>query len=63
MKKVKESKNSNTMLGQKIGSMLDVKTNEDFNNVHPDHDENGLTEDNSVGRDKKPTNKLKLKKK
>ncbi len=63
MKKIKETKNSRSMLGQKEGSMLDLKTNEDFNNVHPDHDENGLTGANSVGRDKKPARKSKLKKK
>ena len=27
-----------TILEQKPGSMLDKKTNEDFNNEHPDHD-------------------------
>ncbi|MEO7694813.1 MAG: hypothetical protein ABIS36_12710 [Chryseolinea sp.] len=63
MKKIKAGKNGNSMLGQKEGSMLDIKTNEDFNNVHPDHDENGLIGGNSVGRDKKPAKKLKLKRK
>jgi len=36
-----------TMLGQKTGSMLDKKTNEDFNNEHPDHDASGLIKDSS----------------
>ncbi len=58
MKKVKGSKNSNTMLGQKIGSMLDLKTNEDFSNLHPDQDDTGLTEANSDGNDKSSANKL-----
>ncbi len=63
MKKIKGSKNSNSMLDQKTGSMLDVKTNEDFNNEHPDHDDAGLIKGNSGGDDKKPASKLKLKKK
>ena len=40
------------MLGQKTGSMLDKKTNEDFNNVHPDHDDSGLIDDGSISDDK-----------
>ena len=30
------------MLDQVVGSMEDKKTNEDFNSVHPDHDDTGL---------------------
>ena len=41
-KKEKGNQNSSSMLGQKTGSALDKKTNEDFNQEHPDHDENGL---------------------
>ncbi len=66
MKKTKNdqsSKKPRTMLGQKTGSMLDLKTNEDFNNEHPDHDENGLIKGNSDGDEKKSTKKLKLKNK
>ena len=65
MKKIKNDQSSQkhrTMLGQKTGSMLDLKTNEDFNNEHPDHDENGLTNINSDGDEKNSTKKLKVKK-
>ncbi len=43
-KNIKGKRNNNSLsrLDQKIGSALDLKTNEDFNNEHPDHDENGL---------------------
>ncbi len=40
--------NSRTMLDQIVDSMLDHKTNEDFNNEHPDHDEHNLTEDSPL---------------
>ncbi len=32
---------SKSMLGQKTGSSLDIKTNQDFNNEHPDYDASG----------------------
>lgn len=44
MKKTKNESGksaSKSMLGQKIGSSLDIKTNQDFNNEHPDHDVSG----------------------
>jgi hypothetical protein len=56
------SKKTRTMLDQEAGSMIDKKTNEDFNNEHPDHDETGLIKGNSDGDDKNSTKKLKLKK-
>ena len=40
MKKTKDeeaSPSSRSMLNQKTGGILDKKTNEDFNNEHPDH--------------------------
>ena len=40
--------NSQSMLGQKTGSMLDKKTNEDFNNEHPNHSDSGLIVDGST---------------
>jgi hypothetical protein len=66
MKKTKNdqsSKKPRTMLDQEVGSMIDKKTNEDFNNEHPDHDENGLLKGNSNGDEKNSTKKLKLKNK
>lgn len=39
-------KKPRTNLGQVVGSMEDIKTNQDFNNEHPEHDENGLKEAN-----------------
>ncbi len=56
------SKNSITMLGQKTGSMLDLKTNEDFNNQHPDHDDTSLINNDSEGLEIKSTNKIRPKK-
>jgi hypothetical protein len=44
MKKAKNdlrNKKPQTMLGEEVGSMQDRKSNEDFNNEHPDHDEAG----------------------
>ena len=44
MKKTKNESgklDSKSMLGQIIGSSLDIKTNQDFNNEHPDHDASG----------------------
>jgi peptide methionine sulfoxide reductase MsrB len=58
MKKTKNdqsSKKPRTMLDQEVGSMIDKKTNEDFNNEHPDHDENGIFKDNSDRDEKKST--------
>ena len=49
------SKEPRTMLDQVVGSMQDIKTNEDFNNEHPAHDENGLINVNSGGDDENPT--------
>lgn len=66
MKKVKKDKSVNkprTMLDQEVGSMEDIKTNEDFNNEHPNHDENGLLTGNSGREDKNPKIKLKSKEK
>ena len=68
---MKKSKNNNrnksplTMLDQKQGSMLDIKTNEDFNNEHPDHDEQGLinTSENLVGNNTGKDSKINLNKK
>lgn len=62
-KKDQSSKKPRTMLDQVVGSMLDKKTNQDFNNEHPDHDENGLIKGNSDEGEKKLTKKLKLKNK
>jgi hypothetical protein len=62
MKKTKNdqsSKKPRTMLDQEVGSMEDIKTNEDFNNEHPDHDENGSIKGNSDGDEKKSIKKLK----
>ena len=66
MKKTKNdqsSKKPRTMLDQKIGSMEDKKTNEDFNNEHPDHDDAGLIKGNSDGDNKNSTKTIKLKNK
>lgn len=66
MKKTKNdqsSQNSNSMLGQKTGSMLDLKTNEDFNNEHPDHNDTGLTQIDPKSDDKKSTKKINTNKK
>ena len=68
---MKNSKNNNsnknplTMLDQKQGSMLDTKTNEDFNNEHPDHDDQGLinTTENLVGMNTEKDNNMKISKK
>jgi hypothetical protein len=46
------NKNYRTMLDQKIGSALDLKTNEDFNNEHPDHDDFGLINANPIPEEK-----------
>ncbi|HEY8658497.1 MAG TPA: hypothetical protein VIL78_05645 [Hanamia sp.] len=51
-KKDRDTQNSRTMLDQKTGSMLDKKTNEDFNNEHPDHNEAGLINDSPTPDDK-----------
>lgn len=45
-------KKPQTMLDQEIGSMQDKKTNEDFNNEHPDHDDAGFKKGNSDGKEK-----------
>jgi hypothetical protein len=47
MKKKTIKLTSVSMLDQKIGSSLDIKTNEDFNNEHPDHDASGRLRANS----------------
>lgn len=46
-----DKQNSQSMLGQKTGSMLDKKTNEDFNNAHPNHNDSGLIDDGSAPDD------------
>ncbi len=46
------NQNSRSMLDQKRGSMLDKKTNEDFNNEHPDHDDSGVINDSSISDEK-----------
>lgn len=61
MKKTKNDQNNEkplTMLDQEVGSMEDIKTNEDFNNEHPAHDENGLTNGNSDRDEKKSKTKV-----
>jgi hypothetical protein len=43
-------KNTLDMLGLEMGGMEDLKTHEDFNNLHPmELDKKGLTKDNSDG--------------
>ena len=60
------NQNSRSMLDQKIGSALDIKTNEDFNNEHPDHDDSGLIKANPIpegtntGNDYKQTSDIKM---
>jgi hypothetical protein len=61
MKNNKSSNKPRTMLDQEVGSMQDKKTNEDFNNEHPDHDDAGLTKGNSNKDEKSSTKILKLK--
>ncbi len=56
-------KKPRTMLDQEVGSMEDKKTNEDFNNEHPDHDESGLIRENPDGDHINTTKELKLKNK
>ncbi|MEO6904070.1 MAG: hypothetical protein ABI315_13125 [Bacteroidia bacterium] len=56
-------KKPRTVLGQQKESMEDKKTNEDFNNENPDHNENGLIKNNSNGNNKNSTKKLELKNK
>ena len=58
MEKIKNEQgnpNSGSMLGQKTGSALDKKTNEDFNEQHPDHDNSGLKNTNTQNPDGKNT--------
>ncbi len=57
-KKAQSSKKPRTMLDQEVGSMLDIKTNQDFNNEHPDHDKNGLLQGDSGKVDKKIKTKI-----
>ena len=52
LQKKQSNQNSRNMLGQKTGSMIDKKTNEDFNNEHPDHNEAGLIKDSLTPDDK-----------
>lgn len=58
-KKDPRNKNYRSMLDQTIGSALDLKTNEDFNNEHPDHDDSGLINANSIPEGKKTGKKYK----
>ena len=61
MKKTKNdqsSKKPRTMLEQEVGSIENKKTNEDFNSVHPDHDDTRLAKDNSDGDEKNSTKKF-----
>ena len=52
------------MFDQEVGSMEDLKTNEDFNNEHPNElDDARSTKDNSDGDEENSTKKLKLKNK
>jgi len=65
MKKTKNSQsgqNPCTLLDQKTGSMLDQKTNEDYNREHPDHNDPNLTKANSNSDDNNSTNNLSNKK-
>lgn len=55
-KKEKGNQNSSSMLGQKTGSALDKKTNEDFNSQHPDHDEKGLINASASPKEKNTEN-------
>lgn len=65
IKKEQGNLNSRSMLDQNIGSALDIKTNEDFNNEHPDHDESGFIKENhnhggsNTGKDDKQTADIK----
>ena len=61
-RKVQSSKKPRTMLDQEVGSMEDIKTNQDFNNEHPDHDENGLIGGNAGDDANKSTKIVKIKK-
>ena len=65
MKKTKNNQsgqNSCTLLDQKTGSMLDQKTNEDYNKEHPDHNDSNLTKATSSSDDNKASNNLSNKK-
>ncbi len=46
-----KKQNSQSMLGQNTGSILDKKTNEDFNSEHPYHNDSGLIDDGSTPDD------------
>ncbi len=63
MKKAKNDqsiKKPHTMLDEEIGSMQDRKTNEDFNNEHPDHDEAGsMKGDSGINEELTKKNKAK----
>ncbi|MEO8088384.1 MAG: hypothetical protein ABI763_16305 [Bacteroidota bacterium] len=62
MKKTKNdqsSKKSRTMLGQEIGSMEDIQTNQDFNNEHPKHTDSGFSDKNLDAGHKKVKNNIK----
>lgn len=52
LQKDQSNRNSRSMLDQKTGSMLDKKTNEDFNNEHPDHNDSGLIKGSPTPDDK-----------
>ena len=45
-KKEKANQDYNNMSDQKTGSALYIKTHEDFNNEHPEHDGSGLINGN-----------------
>ena len=50
-KKEKATEDYNNMSDQKPGSALYIKTHEDFNNEHPEHDDSGLINGNNPNPD------------
>ncbi len=50
-KKEKDDQDYNNMSDQKTGSALYIKTHEDFNNEHPEHDDSGLINGNNPNPD------------
>ena len=55
--KIQQGNQNSSMLGQKTGSALDIKTNEDFNSQHPDHNDAGLINANSTGKNSQDNHK------
>ena len=44
--------NSTTILDKKVGGALDLKTNQDFNNENPNHNDSGLINADTIPRTK-----------